>query len=64
MASAGFNSVESWGSHGEDVDHGLLGCDVVCSCRWFGMKMGAVRSSETLVTAYKTTRGHNPEHHD
>lgn len=39
----------------------LLGRDVVWSCG--ALNMEAVRSSETLLTSYKTTWLHNPEIH-
>jgi hypothetical protein len=50
---------EIWAADGgEYVDGGHLGCDALWSCKWlpaFTLKMEALRSSETLVTDYKTT---------
>jgi hypothetical protein len=37
-------------------------CCLAGGCQRFGgIEMEAIRSSETLVTIYKTTRLHNPE---
>jgi hypothetical protein len=43
------------------VDCSLLGCDDVQSSVF---KMEAICSSETMVTAYKITRRHNPQDHN
>jgi hypothetical protein len=59
------------GSHGgEGIDDGLLGCDTMPFvggyqrfASIFTQKMDAIRSSESLVTTYTTTRCHNPDHH-
>jgi hypothetical protein len=66
-----------WNSHGgEDVHVDLLRCDAMRICRWvptfrksilppsWRLNMEAVCSFEMLLSAYKTTRCHNPYQHE
>jgi hypothetical protein len=56
---------EFWGFHGgEDSVLGLSAWDILWSCRYLTnlSVKEVIRSSEILVTTYKITRLHNPQH--